>query len=296
MKPMLAGKCTDVTKLRYPVLVSPKLDGVRALVVDGVVLSRSLKPIPNRHVQALFGRQVLNGFDGELLVGPPTALDAYRRTMSGVMSGLGTPDVWFRVFDWPDDEGTDFAARLDMVEKQLHCLHREGTFERVVRVPHLTVTNAEELLAYERGMLAEGYEGVMVRDPAGPYKEGRSTEAEGWLLKLKRFEDGEAIVRGFVELQHNGNAATVDNLGHTKRSSHRAGKTGKSMLGALIVEDRVTGVRFEIGTGFTEAQRRELWETGVASGALVKYKYFPGGVKDKPRFPVFLGFRDARDT
>ena len=52
MKPMLAALCEDVTKLRYPVIASPKLDGIRALVIDGQLVSRTLKPIPNRYVQS----------------------------------------------------------------------------------------------------------------------------------------------------------------------------------------------------------------------------------------------------
>jgi DNA ligase-1 len=56
----------------------------------------------------------------------------------------------------------------------------------------------------------------------------------------------------------------------------------------------VTGVEFEIGTGFTEADRRELW-VAPPIGNLVKYKYFAYGVKDKPRHPVFLGFRSPID-
>ena len=46
MQVMLAGKVSDVNKLRYPVLASLKLDGVRAFVSDGVVYSRNFKPIP----------------------------------------------------------------------------------------------------------------------------------------------------------------------------------------------------------------------------------------------------------
>ena len=51
IKPMLSGTVTDPAALRYPVLVSPKLDGYRASVQGGVVLSRNLKPIPNAHVR-----------------------------------------------------------------------------------------------------------------------------------------------------------------------------------------------------------------------------------------------------
>ena len=64
MKPMLAAP-SDGNDLKYPIMVSPKLDGVRAIIIDGVVMSRSLKPIPNKYVQSLFGLEKFNGFDGE---------------------------------------------------------------------------------------------------------------------------------------------------------------------------------------------------------------------------------------
>jgi DNA ligase-1 len=46
-KPMLASDCGGIENVRFPVIASPKLDGVRALVIDGALMSRSLKPIPN---------------------------------------------------------------------------------------------------------------------------------------------------------------------------------------------------------------------------------------------------------
>ena len=84
MKPMLAiaAAIEDVT---YPIWVGVKYDGIRALVVNGVVLSRSLKPIPNAHVQKLFGKPEYNGLDGELILGDIYAPDVFRKTTSAVM-------------------------------------------------------------------------------------------------------------------------------------------------------------------------------------------------------------------
>ena len=47
-KCMAAASIKDVDSLKYPVMASAKLDGIRALVSDGIVLSRSGKPIPNK--------------------------------------------------------------------------------------------------------------------------------------------------------------------------------------------------------------------------------------------------------
>jgi DNA ligase-1 len=58
------------------------------------------------------------------------------------------------------------------------------------------------------------------------------------------------------------------------------------------VRDWKTGVEFHVGTGFTAADRALMWAKPPI-GETVKYKFFPVGVKDKPRHPVFLGFRPA---
>ena len=65
-------------------------------------------------------------------------------------------------------------------------------------------------------------------------------------------------------------------------------------MGALLVRDLTTGVEFQIGTGFDAADRAEFWEQDMR-GKIVKYKSFSIGVKDKPRFPSFLGLRSEID-
>jgi DNA ligase-1 len=161
-------------------------------------------------------------------------------------------------------------------------------------VPHTFCENEEGLLEYEIRCLAKGFEGVMIRDPLGPYKFGRSTVREGWLLRVKRFQDAEGVVIGFEELMHNSNIAERDALGKMKRSSHKAGMVPMGMLGAILLR-MPDGVEVSCGTGFTEMQRRGFWRPGKLKqlmGKTVKFKYQKHGTKDKPRHPVFLGFRE----
>lgn len=291
MKPMLAT-ATDGTNLRYPLMISPKLDGVRCIIINGVAMSRSLKPIPNKYVQHLFGRTSMNGFDGELIVGPPGARDVYNQTMSGVMSIEGEPNVKFYVFDdFSQDNG--FLMRFRAANYRMNVV---GFTDICRLVPHALINDAQELLNHEETYLGQGYEGAMLRDPDGKYKHGRSSLKEGWLLKLKRFEDAEAEIIGFNELMSNTNEAIVNELGQKARSSKKAGMVAAGVLGSLQVRDIKTGVEFEIGTGFDADQRRQIWnERTKLLGQLVKYKSQPVGVKDKPRFPVFLWFRDRID-
>lgn len=289
MKPNLAYTVKDPAMLTFPLLVSPKLDGIRCLMIKGAPYSRKMKLIPNSIVQDVFGVMALHGLDGELIVGDPKAADCFNTTTSWVMSKdpPNRADWFFYVFDHFGDEKVDFTMRLSRVK--VAC----KIFPKVTKyVAHKIVNNLEELLEYESQMLLAGFEGVMVRAPEGHYKQGRSTQREGGLGKLKRFVDGEAVIIGFVEQMRNDNEATIGELGQTKRSSHKANKHGKGTLGALQVRDIKSAVEFEIGTGFDDALRADIWShTKKWWGKVVKYKYQPVGVKTKPRFPVYLGLR-----
>jgi len=289
LKVMLAGKAPDdLTQLRYPVLASPKVDGVRAVVVDGVVLAgRSMRPIPNAFVQELFGLASLEGLDGELVVGAETGPDVFNRTQSGVMSRHGEPDVRFLVFD-------DLAHGGDFLRRHANAVRRASRAKTSVSyLDHVHVSDAGWLEAYEDDCLAKGYEGVMLRDPHGAYKQGRSTTKEGGLLKLKRFKDSEAVVTGVVELMHNGNE---ERTATGRRSTRKAGKTGTGVLGVLLGRDLKTGQPVEAGTGFTARQRADLWRIReTLPGLVFTYKFFPHGTDDRPRFPVFKGFRSPLD-
>ena len=295
--PMLAEALPAGALPKFPCYVSPKLDGVRAVVFGGVVYSRKLKPIRNAHVQALLGNPLLEGYDGELIVGRPTSPTAFRDTTSGVMSADGEPSVIFHVFDH-FDTSKGFEARYKgfLCKNSVRAAQRHQALP-VQLVPQKLVRDAEELLAAEQDYLDQGYEGAMVRSVGGPYKCGRATVREGFLLKMKRFADAEAVVIGYEELQHNENAKERDALGHAKRSTAKAGKVGGGVLGTLLVRDPKTGVEFGIGGGFTAEDRARLWaERDTLVDRLAKYKYFPMGSKEAPRFPTFIGFRDKDDA
>jgi DNA ligase-1 len=294
---MLAGSLDPGQLPKFPCVMSPKLDGVRLVVIDGVALTRNLKPIRNTYTQNLFGRMELNGLDGELIVGDATHPKCYRNTVSGVMAYDGQPNVLFHVFDDFSNPGVAFIHRYKKMIQRLKttCNKIRPLKDRVHPVWHEHVNDEVGLQRLEEDWLERGYEGAMIRDPFGTYKFGRSSVREGKLVKLKRFMDAEARIIGFEEFMHNGNEATRNALGQLERSSAKAGKQGMQMLGALVVKTE-DGVEFKIGAGFTTTERMNLWK--VRSGLIglhVKYKYFPTGSKDRPRFPVFLGFRDEDD-
>ena len=294
--PMLAA-AADLKKIQYPVLGFPKIDGIRAVIHNRQALSRKLIALPNQFIQGFFSNEHYQGLDGELVVGSATDPLCIKHSTSGVMSRDGAPDFTFYVFDkW--DYSDNYLHRMHAARQQIEQIS-------AARVRHLGgthITREDDLLSFEAQQLDLGYEGIILRSHDGVYKHGRSTVREGGLLKLKRFSDSEAEVLEVIEEQFNGNEARRDNLGRTKRSSAKAGKVGKGRAGALRVRDLTTGVEFEVGTGLTDADKAEWWawwlKVNRAPGVcerVIRYKFFSVGMQERPRHPVFVSMRDARD-
>lgn len=290
--PMLASTVEDVERLSYTagILASPKLDGIRALVIDGQLVSRTFKPIPNHHIRNLLSLHGLEGFDGELTVG-----NTFQSSSSGVMSRDGTPDFTYWVFDHvADDLSEPFYKRLARAKEKAEAYGRIN-----VRFVHHTLVNGPDALnEYEAEAVSNGYEGVMVRKAGSPYKCGRSSAKEGYLGKIKRFEDGEAEIIGFYEMEHNQNVEEKDAFGRTKRSTKAEGMVPAGVLGGFDARDLKDGKTFKVSTGLSAEQRASYWKPSVREallGAIIKYKHQPAGRLDKPRLPVFLGFRDPED-
>jgi len=289
-QPMLAAKLTDPSReLRFPVLVSPKLDGIRCVVVDGMPMTRKLKLIPN-----VFIRGALTGFpalDGELMIlgdgGKPLP---FNDVQSAVMSEYGRPKFEYWVFDHFARPDLPFSHRLEAAVQVAEAL--KGPLKPVI---HWHCGSTETFANYEERFVQMGFEGIMTRSLNGPYKFGRSTVREGWLTKYKRYESTEFEVVGFVELEHNENEQTRDERGYAKRSHAAGGKVGMDTLGSLVLrmED---GRTFTCGSGFDDALRKAVWEhRDLYVGKWASVKHQPFGSLEAPRFPVFLGFRDRRD-
>jgi DNA ligase 1 len=288
-RPMLASAIEDINKLNYKdgIIASPKLDGIRALVVDGQLVSRAFKPIPNKHIRSILSIPELTGCDGELMVG-----NSFHESSSGVMTQSGQPDFTYFIFDFVDSLDKPFFKRLNLAKEM--CAKYSNLKLKIVE--HREIKSPEELLQYEQECLQLGYEGVMIRSKNSPYKCGRSSVKEGYLLKLKRFEDSEAEILGFEELLHNNNPEERDAFGKIKRSSKQEGMIPANMMGAFKVRDIHNGLEFDVSTGMTEAQRKHYWDKrNELLGSIVKYKHQPSGAKDTVRFPVFLGLRHKDD-
>ena len=288
IKPLLACE-VPLEDVKFPVYVSTKLDGIRCLIIDGVAYSRSLKPIRNKFIQSIIGKQEYNGLDGELIVGNVYDKDVFQKTTSGVMSEKGEPTFTFYVFDDFTNNEVDYSKRLErLLERNLYG--KDG----IVTLHQELYTSKEQVDKLLQRELELGGEGLILRSPIGKYKYGRSTPKEQLSVKLKFFQQDEFEVLGFTERMHNANQAKINELGLQERSSHKDNLIPMNTLGSLIL--KYGDDSFQMGTGFTDEQRQEIWNNrDKYLGKLASVRYMSVGLKERPRIPSFIGWRDNDD-
>jgi len=302
MKPMLASDW-DEGKVRFPCLGQPKVDGVRGLNMHGGLTGRSLKLFKNRHATSFFSQEFFRGFDGELAAAHECDPALCRITTSAVGTITGEPFLLWWLFDYvAGDVGRlRYAERYRALERCVRelqsdpdCLPWAGHL-RVV--PSHVVNSMAELEALDEHFLNMGYEGTILRDPDGLHKQGRSTAREGGLLRIKRFVDEEGEVLGIEEGRSNQNEAQTNELGLQFRSSHQENMVPNGMVGNLIVKRLTTGEVITVGPGnMPHSDRKRFFEQPeLIVGKIIKFKHFPKGVKDKPRFPTYICIRDESD-
>jgi DNA ligase-1 len=283
----------QLEQIQYPVCGSPKYDGIRALCTGESVLSSSLKPLGNQYIQECLSYTDYAGLDGELIVSSPTAKDefgmstVFNTTTGAVRRADGKPNFLFYIFDDFSHPGISYEDRWLKCKDSIDMPYVVIAEQRILTCP-------QDVIDFDIEMCELGYEGAMIRRPGAPYKEGRATFKEEIGFKRKPVLDDEAIIIGFEEANENCNEKTTNELGTSKRSSHKENLVPKGTLGAFILKSDKWKEPFNCGTGLglTEKIRQEIWDNQDKwLGKLVTYKYQGYGSLDKPRQPIFKGER-----
>lgn len=232
--------------------VSEKYDGFRAYWDGEHLISRQ----GNVYVApAWFTENFPNvPMDGELWAGR-AAFETVASVVRQQTPHQGWRQITFKVFDLPAAKAT-FDERLP----RLLAIIERADVPWLQAVGQWRVLDEGKLLQTLDQMVAEGAEGLMLHRGNSHYHGGRNDD----LIKLKKSQDAEAIVVGY-----------------------RPGK-GKytGMMGALIVKQSA-GLRFRIGTGFSDQQRREP----PPIGSVITYQYNGLTQRGIPRFARFLRVR-----
>jgi len=229
--------------------MSEKLDGVRGYWTGKEMISRSGNSF---HIPTWFTKNFPSTpLDGELWIG--------RRKFSelvGIIRRKIPAAEWekvrYLIFDAPQAEG-GFEKRLDFARRWFR--QHPNPYTEVLK--QQICENEMQLRRKLAEIESYGGEGVMLRKPNSPYTVGRSYD----LLKVKTYKDEEAKV-----------------IKHLPGSGKHAGR-----LGALLVE-LPNGIRFAIGTGFTDQER----ENPPPVGSIITFKYYGLHESGIPRFASFL--------
>lgn len=304
----------DEGKARFPLIAQPKIDGVRGLNMHGGLTGRSLKLFKNRHTAQFYSQDFFKGLDGEFAAAEETHPDLCRLTTSALGTIEGQPFTLWWVFDYLAEHTLDLAyidryRELEKYVSKLQCYEQYQPWAGHLRVvPHKLITTLEELFEYDAQNLDAGFEGTILRDPYGKHKQGRSTVREGGLLRIKQFIESEAVVLEITEGETNQNEAQRNELGLQFRSSHQDNMLPNGLVGSMrcralqtltdrgrvvIEEGQIITVSpgnmpHDMRKYYFENQHELLQKT-------IKFKFFPKGIKDKPRFPTFVTIRSPED-
>jgi len=162
------------------------------------------------------------------------------------------------VFDMPE-----LSVPFDLRLQQLSSLIQRTNIDWLQTAQQWKVKNHNELMSNLEFITKAGAEGLMLHRGSSLYKGKRN----GDLLKLKLHEDAEAVV--------------ID---------HITGKGKYSqMMGAMIVETK-DGLRFKLGTGFSDKERRNPPEIGE----VITFKFHGKSKNGVPRFASFLRVREQK--
>ncbi len=234
--------------------VSEKLDGVRAYWDGQRLISRGGNRI---HAPEWFTREFpAEPMDGELWMGRGRFAEVSAAARRQQPNTVEWRQIKLMVFDLPADDRI-FDRRLAAMRKLIEAANS----------PYLAVIEQYRLVDHRALMkeldrvVAQGGEGLMLHRGGSLYVSGRSDD----LLKVKRYEDAEAVVIAHLP-------------GQGKYRGH---------LGALLVRTP-DGREFKLGSGFSDLERADP----PPIGALVTYKYYGLTSKGLPRFASFMRIRD----
>jgi len=310
MKPQLANDA-NLAKLVYPVGVQVKIDGVRALNINGTLTGRSLDPFKGFGITEFWSLPQLVGLDGEMTLGDnPASTDRLCSLTTGAMGAFKgvteTPKLHWWLFDDLTNPADPYKVRYERLKQRVQALN----MPQVHLVPLHIANNREELDALIARFFDEGYEGAIIRNLDAPAKEGRPSKVKQELVRVKGWMDSEMLVTGFTEGQTNTNEAKTNTLGRTERSSAKDGMVPNGMVGSIqgkligdcfhpITGEQLfaDGLPITIGTGtMTDAELLDYFKhPEKLVGHPVKFKHLAHGVKDLPRMGNYISHRLKED-
>ena len=260
------------------VYIEPKLDGIRCLAIVDIngakLFTRAGKLITNFNDTVGKELSLLKDgcYDGEIMSKDFTELmrQVYRKEDKDIS------EVYFAIFDyltleeWKEKKGKHtLKKRKRTLNRQIGTAHAKEHLKylKLVRYEPELLPSDEVLKESHDRWVAQGYEGIMIKDTDSLYSFGRDWS----VMKYKAFFDADVPVIGLKE------------------------GTGKHQgkLGSFLVDYK--GVEVNVGSGLNDELREKLWGDQTIIGRIIEVRYQEETPDGSLRFPTFVCFRKDKD-
>jgi DNA ligase-1 len=246
-EPMLAEKYIDrKNKVKFPVLGSTKIDGMRMVNVKGATTTRNGKNIPScphitNALKPLFKAYPKGLVDGEIYADNEYFEDIMslvkktkNLTPENLLESEQKAKLW--VFDgFLSDPKVGFSTRFEEIKKAILEHVAPEHLKYFVFVENVVLINHEEILKQHEIYVAQGFEGIILRVIDGPYENKRST----YLLKYKDFIDEEFVIVDMLEGTGNDAGLASKLVVRLKDgSTSEAGIRGKDNYTSMLLKNK----------------------------------------------------------
>ena len=274
--------------------LQPKVDGIRGVVIDGVIKTRSLKELGNKALpERMKGLCEASTAYGYYIDGEFDSASTSFNDLSGILRSFDKPlpdDLVFKIFDIYDPERPDIPA-ID-----------RWTIANQSAIPNCDVIQnipwPEDFADGFQEALDLGYEGLMVKRKDAKYKCGRGTYKQGIIYKMKPYETFDCVVTGFEQatVVREGAEKKVNELGRSETSRKKGDRVPIDAVAAIWVDFEGIALKVSVAS-LTHPERALLWEEkDKYLGKYVEFKGMMLGAKDLPRHPMFIRWRADKDA
>ena len=275
---MLApNEIADITKVKYPIYVQPKLDGYRCVYHNGAMWSRSGKSFANKNLDAYFAsifNQNEYTLDGELYV--PGAHFNKLQTILNTVDAPLPPGLKYFIYDIMAKGDWDakmckkpYSDRYKLLNKVVAHI---GDHQKVIAIGNDKVNSSKEIVDLYKNYLEDKLEGVMLKDPEGLYQWKRVRISSGEMLKVKPYTTEDLKVTGVY-------------AGEGKY---------EGMAGGMVLN--YNGVAVRCGSGLDDVMRKEMAERpNDYIGKVAEIRYLEVTEDGSLRHPSFLRWREEKD-
>lgn len=311
-KPMLApNEEINLNDLKYPLLASTKLDGMRIIFYKGQILTRSLKPLPNKQLNEKFEpiREYSEKnnliLDGEIY--------SHKLTFQEIISYCMTQDfedkksiknfgyvmqipehLKFYCFDGIKNDNFDEP----FIERQKHISFLMGEYSHLSQeIQQNFVNSIKEIENLFKCVLDNGYEGLILRNPNVKYKCGRGTLKEGLIFKYKPFVTIDSKIIDVIQ------ATVVDPNAEKKINELGRSVTSKKKNDRILIEKASAFLvdyeskQLKVTIAMNDEEKIDVWKNKEKYiGKFVEYKFMTVGMKEGglPRHPVTIRIREDK--